>query len=194
MDPDLNKYDLNHRVVHHPKMSDAEWEETYRDAWRTYYTPEHIETVISACNAATGNARRHEAMFMLLWVLRLRDHRGRPSARRRLPAAEVPARPPAGHAARASARPLSEACGGTARKAFVYGKLITRNYLIYRRVINDPNRFAYTDTALTPPTAADFETLELFSNTTGGTTAVEQKHRDDERRARVNALVAHRGG
>ena len=29
MDPDLNKYDLHHRVTHHPKMSDAEWEETY---------------------------------------------------------------------------------------------------------------------------------------------------------------------
>ena len=34
MDPDLNKYDLHHRVVHHPKMSDAEYEQTYRDAWR----------------------------------------------------------------------------------------------------------------------------------------------------------------
>ena len=33
MDPDLNKYDLNHRVSHHPKMSDAEWEDAYRAAW-----------------------------------------------------------------------------------------------------------------------------------------------------------------
>ena len=33
MDPDMNKYDLNHRVTHHPKMSDAEWEEAYRAAW-----------------------------------------------------------------------------------------------------------------------------------------------------------------
>ena len=30
MDPDLNKYDLNHRVSHHPKMSDEEWEDAYR--------------------------------------------------------------------------------------------------------------------------------------------------------------------
>ena len=30
MDPDLNKYDLNHRVSHHSKMSDAEWEESLR--------------------------------------------------------------------------------------------------------------------------------------------------------------------
>jgi hypothetical protein len=32
MDPDMNKYDLNHRVAHHPKMSIAEWEDAYRAA------------------------------------------------------------------------------------------------------------------------------------------------------------------
>ena len=26
MDPDLNKYDLTHRVTHHQKMSDEEWD------------------------------------------------------------------------------------------------------------------------------------------------------------------------
>ncbi len=46
MDPDMNKYDLNHRVAHHPKMSDAEWEEAYKTAWETYYTPEHIRTIL----------------------------------------------------------------------------------------------------------------------------------------------------
>ena len=33
MDPDMNKYDLDHRVAHHPKMSDQEWEDAYRAAW-----------------------------------------------------------------------------------------------------------------------------------------------------------------
>ena len=33
MDPDMNKYDLNHRVSHHSKMSDEEWEDVYRAAW-----------------------------------------------------------------------------------------------------------------------------------------------------------------
>jgi hypothetical protein len=33
MDGDLNKYDLSHRVTHHPRISDADWEETYRAAW-----------------------------------------------------------------------------------------------------------------------------------------------------------------
>ncbi|HEY2621613.1 MAG TPA: radical SAM protein, partial [Acetobacteraceae bacterium] len=46
MDPDLNKYDLNHRVTHHPRMSDAEWESAYRAAWTNYYTPEHMRTIL----------------------------------------------------------------------------------------------------------------------------------------------------
>ncbi|MET4807843.1 radical SAM protein [Limibacillus sp. MBR-115] len=46
MDPDLNKYDLNHRVSHHPLMSDQAWEQIYLDAWKQYYTLEHIETVL----------------------------------------------------------------------------------------------------------------------------------------------------
>ena len=45
MDPDLNKYDLHHRVSHHDTMSDAEWEETYKAAWDAYFTWEHMETV-----------------------------------------------------------------------------------------------------------------------------------------------------
>ena len=46
MDPDMNKYDLSHRVTHHPTMPDAEWEEAYRAAWDAFYTPEHIRTIL----------------------------------------------------------------------------------------------------------------------------------------------------
>ncbi|MEO8620222.1 MAG: radical SAM protein [bacterium] len=46
MDEDLNKYDLNHVVTDHARMSKAEWEETYRLAWQTYYTKEHSETIM----------------------------------------------------------------------------------------------------------------------------------------------------
>ncbi len=46
MDDDLNKYDLNHAVTDHPRMSKAEWEETYQAAWRAYYTKEHLETIM----------------------------------------------------------------------------------------------------------------------------------------------------
>src|SRR5262245_7484478 len=46
MDSAQNTYDLNHRVTHHPKMSDAEWEETYRAAWDAFYSPEHVRTTL----------------------------------------------------------------------------------------------------------------------------------------------------
>ena len=46
LDPDLNKYDLEHALTPHPNMTKAEWERLYRDAWAIYYTPEHIETIL----------------------------------------------------------------------------------------------------------------------------------------------------
>jgi radical SAM superfamily enzyme YgiQ (UPF0313 family) len=46
MDPDLNRYDLEHVVMDHAQMSRSEWEQAYRDAWASYYTPEHCATVL----------------------------------------------------------------------------------------------------------------------------------------------------
>lgn len=66
MDPDLNKYDLNHRVARHPRMSDREWEEVYRAAWDAYYTPAHIETIMRR-SAAGPKARTRKLVFLMLW-------------------------------------------------------------------------------------------------------------------------------
>jgi len=46
MDPDMNKYDLEHVTTGHPLMSDDEWQKLYHDAWEAFYTPEHIETLM----------------------------------------------------------------------------------------------------------------------------------------------------
>ena len=46
MDPDMNKYDLEHVTARHPTMSAEELEAVYREAWDQYYTPEHVETVL----------------------------------------------------------------------------------------------------------------------------------------------------
>ncbi len=46
MDPDMNKYDLEHACTGHARMSKAEWEGVYRDAWLRYYTDEHVETIM----------------------------------------------------------------------------------------------------------------------------------------------------
>jgi hypothetical protein len=67
MDPDLNRYDLNHRVTHHPIMSDAEWEKLYFDAWRQYYTPEHVETMLRREAARGGRLNAlHSSMVHFL--------------------------------------------------------------------------------------------------------------------------------
>src|SRR5712671_6446675 len=43
MDPDLNRYDLEHVVTDHPTLTRAELQAAYEEAWGLYYTREHIE-------------------------------------------------------------------------------------------------------------------------------------------------------
>jgi radical SAM superfamily enzyme YgiQ (UPF0313 family) len=45
MDPDMNKYDVEHVCTAHPRMTKEEWEQAYRDAWASFYSDEHIETI-----------------------------------------------------------------------------------------------------------------------------------------------------
>jgi len=52
LDPDMNKYDLEHVTAHHPVMSDAEWQELYRRAFDLYYSPEHIERMFRRARAS----------------------------------------------------------------------------------------------------------------------------------------------
>ncbi len=53
MDPDLNKYDVEHVCTAHPRMSQNEWEAVYREAWSLYYSKEHMRTLLRRA-AATG--------------------------------------------------------------------------------------------------------------------------------------------
>ena len=53
MDPDLNAYDLETVTVEHPRMSREEWQHAYLDAWRWYYTDEHVERLMRR-NTAYG--------------------------------------------------------------------------------------------------------------------------------------------
>jgi hypothetical protein len=53
MEPDLNAYDVEHVCTAHAKMSKAEWEAIYCEAWSLYYTPAHMKTLLRRA-AATG--------------------------------------------------------------------------------------------------------------------------------------------
>jgi radical SAM superfamily enzyme YgiQ (UPF0313 family) len=53
MDPDLNRYDVEHVCTAHSRMSKAEWEAIYREAWSLYYSPAHLRTLLRR-GAASG--------------------------------------------------------------------------------------------------------------------------------------------
>jgi radical SAM superfamily enzyme YgiQ (UPF0313 family) len=52
MDPDMNKYDLEHVTTGHPAMSTQDWQNIYRQAWDLYYSAEHIETIFRRAKAS----------------------------------------------------------------------------------------------------------------------------------------------
>ncbi len=65
LDPDLNKYDLEHVVTSHATMSEAEWGRLYQDAWYDYYSLEHLETVMRRAHATGSNPGN--MLLLLLW-------------------------------------------------------------------------------------------------------------------------------
>jgi len=57
MDPDMNRYDVEHVTTAHPQMSARQWREIYDRAWHLYYSPKHVETMLRRAKAsgiATG--------------------------------------------------------------------------------------------------------------------------------------------
>jgi hypothetical protein len=176
MDPDLNKYDLNHRVAHHPRMSDQEWEEAYAAAWETYYSPEHIETILRRA-AANPKGRIKTTLTTILWftlmirfegvhpleggAFRLKFRRDR---RHGMPVESRLAFYP---------RYAAE----TLRKAWGYLGVWREVRGILKAVMRDPGRLAYRDLAITPPEESEFEALDLYQATSGGQGALVRMRR-----------------
>ena len=160
MDPDLNKYDVTHITTEHPRMSREEWGMAYQFAWETYYSTEHIKTVLRRA-VATG-ASPGKALFYMAWfrgcigiervhpleggLLRLKFRRDRRSG-----------------------QPLESAwlfypkyIIETVRKQVRWLSLYTLLHFVYRKIKTDPQRCEYMDLSLTPVTDDEMETRELF--------------------------------
>jgi radical SAM superfamily enzyme YgiQ (UPF0313 family) len=52
MDPDMNRYDVEHVTTAHPRMSAKEWRAIYKRAWHIYYSDEHVETLFRRARAS----------------------------------------------------------------------------------------------------------------------------------------------
>jgi hypothetical protein len=189
MDPDLNKYDLYHRVAHHPRMPDEDWDDVYRAAWQSFYSLEHMHTVLRRA-AANPIGRPRTTLTTLLWFKLMTMFEG--------------VHPLEGGAFRRKSR-LDRRHGLRRESLLVFyprylgeiGVKAWRYWSVYRRaktILNDvlkaPDRWSYTDLSITPPREDEFDSLDLYHATRGGEAALARKRREDALRAK--ATSSHR--
>jgi len=163
MDPDLNKYDLEHVTTDHPKMTRAQWQEAYHAAWRTYYTPEHIETVIRRARAS--RIRSDMVMYLIVWFWGSKELWNIYPLETGILRRKV----------RLDRRPgLPIESGWSFYPRYVadmvashlkIARLFWRMFWVERAIRLDPGSKDYMDTALMPSTADDLDTLEMFQVT-----------------------------
>ncbi len=163
MDPDLNKYDLEHYTTAHAKMTRAEWEGIYRDCWQIYYTDAHVETILRRA-VATGLKPWRIAYSMVAFAGALRIEGVHPLQlgllRRKI------------RTQRRSELPLENPLlfyprwwfqAGVA--AIRWAALFLRYRRILQRVIATPDARQYTDPALRPTGAGEADrVVEVFAD------------------------------
>jgi hypothetical protein len=187
MDPDMNKYDLEHACTAHPKMSKAEWEQAYDLAWRTYYTPEHMETIMRRAVAKRISPGR--MMFLLIWfwasvtLERVHPLQGG-YLRRKVRTDRRPGFP--------LENPLvfyAKRIAGTGAVYAQVARMVWKMSRVRARLKRDPEARNYQDLALTPVAASDVDTLEML-NVSQSARAAGDKVRRDAARVAERAGVA----
>jgi hypothetical protein len=188
MDPDINKYDLNHRVSHHPKMSDLEWEDAYRAAWNAFYTLDHIGTILKRA-AAIKNGRPKQILSTMLWFKLMIDHEG--------------VHPLEGGAFRLKFRrdrraglPIESRFVFYPRygfeivsKTWKYASFFLKTRKVLKATLEAPDRWTYSDLAIEPPKSDEFEQLSLYHATSGGEAALARKALGDTIRDSAPAVA-----
>jgi hypothetical protein len=187
MDPDLNNYDLAHRVVHHPRMSDAELDQAYQDAWDTYYTFEHMCTVLRRMFALGSNKRLKTVGQLMAFgvATRVQGMRSydmgmvrRKSRRSRRPG--MPLENPLAF--------YAKYLWHTVKASTVVTVSFWRLRRKMRQIEQEQQRVPYHDTAITPPDSEDLDQLGLFTQTRGGhEVVIKFKQRQSRRETGTSA-------
>jgi len=189
MDPDMNKYDLEHVVTGHPRMSREQWQGIYDRAWDLYYSPQHVETLLRRA-AATGIKPARLAGMIFDFYASYRYERVHPLQsgvfRRKV------------RTERRHGLPLESPLVFYPRRAWEmlrtyvpglwYFWRLTR---LRKRIQRDPAARRYTDVAIAPVGDGDGEQgLEMFGVTDAARAAVDKAHRRDEAIARARSRSA----
>jgi hypothetical protein len=170
MDADLNTYDVEHVCTSHSRMSRAEWEGIYREAWGLYYSPEHMVTLMRRA-AATGVPMKSLVKLLVTFSSTVRLENVHPLQsgvlRMRHPTERRPSR-----AAENAVRFWSRFAWDTLRVHASLARLIVRLALEARAITRDPQARNYMDPALQPVGTDDDESLDLMTATTGAQAAI----------------------
>ena len=161
LDPDLNKYDLEHVTAEHSTMSRAQWERVYEEAWKVYYSPAHMETVMRRAVATGSNAGNMLLLLTWYWgctqLEKIHPLQGgylrRKYRKERRPTLPIES-------------PLvfyPRYVVDLVWKHMRLAKQIWRFGRFRQKLKSNPNARNYTDLALTPVTNDEFETYEMFS-------------------------------
>jgi hypothetical protein len=175
MDPDMNKYDLEHVTTGHATMSKAEWERAYRLAWETYYTPEHMKTVMRRA-VATGISPG-KMMFLLIWfygcvtIEKIHPLEGGYLRRK----VRTDRRP--GMTIENPVTFFVKYVVDLVAKHFAIARIVWRMGAVRRSIKRDPQARQYRDQALTPVSDEELDRLEMFSVTASARTAADKAKR-----------------
>jgi hypothetical protein len=187
LDPDLNKYDLNHVCTTHPKMSASEWDRAYKAAWQRYYTIEHIETVLRRVAVTKANASN--ALFLLTWFKGSIDFehihplesgffrvKSRTDRRPSLPREPI-------------WRFYPKYWTESVIKVLGWATLYLRLRRIYLAIKNGKNRYAYRDLAMTPVRDDEADTHELFQSDIAKAFVGHEQHLRKVREAGLDVIT-----
>ena len=171
MDADLNHYDFEHVVADHPKMTRAEWQAIYQEAWSLYYSPTHVETLMRravACRVPIASFIKALVPFISTVEIENLHPLQVGLVRRKHPSERRPSLPRESRLA-FYPRYILETIAKNLRLA----RAVWRVVAIKRRIDRDPQRYAYADQALTPVADDVEETFDLLTKTSGAKAAIE---------------------
>jgi hypothetical protein len=189
MDADMNRYDAEHVVTDHPRMSRADWQDIYVEAWKLYYTPEHMHTILRR-GAATGSPISSLAGFLLFFSSFMAFEKMHPlqggiirrkSRRDRRPGL-----------------PIEPIWSFYPKFAWESVSKYVRMFRIWfplemavQRLRRDPSRVNYTDQSLSDVTDDETQSLELFTHTDDARHAVEHARKVAQLTTAANRVLAH---
>ena len=188
MDPDMNKYDTSHVTTAHPLMSPEEWKKVFDLAWKTYYSPEHIETVMRRARASRISVGQVMSMMLYFYCsmniekvhpldagyVRLKHRRQRRSGMKiENPVMFYPRR-------------IWEVFSSHWKIL----RYIMQFAAVRHRVKKDPKSSEYLDLAITPVKDADLVSLDMFSNTELAKVAATKAHAKAEARNAAEVAAA----